>query len=918
MAPTIRDMLVGREHERKMLGELLAGARAGRSGVFALVGEAGIGKTALLDDTAERARAEGMAVLRARGIQSETKIPFATLFELLRPILSALGQIPRPQAEALESALALRPAKAHDRFAVGAATLSLLAARAEEQPLAVLIDDAHWLDDASADALLFAARRLMADPVAFVVAAREGEASLLQRADLPTYVVTGLDSESAATLLGRGRGDELAGRLHRETGGNPLALLELSSPHALPDAFPPGAPVAVAVSVAEAFVERLGGLPERTQLALLLASAAYVPDLAFLARAAVPLAVDVADLAPAEAADLLTIANGALEFRHPLVRSAVYGAAPPERRRAVHRALADALPDAEADRRAWHLALAAVGPDEAASSALEQAGARAQERSAYAVAASAFERAARLALDEERRARLLYAAADAAWLGGLHERAAPLLDEARRTPHEQSLDVPLDHLRGRIATSRGPVMEGHAILLATAERAAAADPERAALMLAEASGAAFVAGEAAAMQEAATLAERLDGRRVRTAFFGRLLRGMALIFSGQGAPGADAIRSAVEELEAAGGLWDDPRLLQWVAMGPLWLRDAATGRELVEHVLGAAREASALGMLPGLLLHVGIDHAGGGRWNEARSTFHEAMRLAREAGQRTEQAGALARLAWLAARRGDEEECTAHAREALELAAPVGAGLYEIWTRAALADLELALGRSSRALERLEQQRRVLETHAIADPDLSPAPEMVEVLLRLRREADAAAEAEAYTAAAAAKGQPWALARAARARGLLAQAKDADTTFEEALALHERTPDIFETARTLLAYGSRLRRAQRRVEARERLRNAIALFDRLGATAWTKTAQTELAATGETARRRDPSTLGELTPQEFQIAQLLAEGATTKEAAAALFLSPKTIEYHLRNAYRKLGVNSRRNLAQVLGARDSS
>ncbi len=288
------------------------------------------------------------------------------------------------------------------------------------------------------------------------------------------------------------------------------------------------------------------------------------------------------------------------------------------------------------------------------------------------------------------------------------------------------------------------------------------------------------------------------------------------------------------------------------------------------------------------------------------------MRLARETGQRTEVAAALSRLAWLAARQGREEECRDYAAEALELSRSLGIGLCEIWTLAALADLELGLGRPAEALVRLEEQAAALDARGIADVDLSPAPELVDVYLRLRREDDAAALAAEFSTAAAAKGQPWALARAARLRGLLAPAEAIDAEFEEALRLHGQTPDVFETARTRLAYGSRLRRVRRRVQAREQLRAATEVFDHLGAAPWAELAQVELAATGETARRRDPSTLGELTPQEFQIAQLLADGATTRAAAAALFLSPKTIEYHLRNVYRKLGVRSREELATAL------
>ena len=392
-------MLLGRDREQRALTGLLEAARGGGSGVLAMVGEAGIGKSALLDYAAEQAA--GMNVLRARGVQSEAHIPFGGLFELLRPALPRIGQIPAPQGAALESALALRPASAPGRFAVGAATLSLLAAYSEQAPVAVLLDDAHWLDGSSADALLFAFRRLVADPVAVIVAVRQGEPSLLDGADLPVIRLLGLDAGAAAELLRRQADtpltEELAGRLHRETGGNPLALLELGRERERLAGLPPGAPLATGTSLASVYLARQQALPQRTRDVLVLAAALDGGEVSVLARAAPMAGLELADLVPAEAAGLITVGDSRVEFRHPLARSAIYAAAAADRRRALHRALASALPDTEIDRRAWHLALAAFGPDDAASSALEQAGQRAYQRSAYEVSSRAFERAALLA-----------------------------------------------------------------------------------------------------------------------------------------------------------------------------------------------------------------------------------------------------------------------------------------------------------------------------------------------------------------------------------------------------------------------------------------------------------------------------------------------------------------------------------------
>jgi DNA-binding CsgD family transcriptional regulator len=910
-------MLVGRDREQQALVRLLGDARAGCSGVLAIAGEAGIGKSALLAYAQEQA--VGMRVLRARGVQSEAQIPFAGLFELLRPALPWIDQIPDPQAAALESALALRPASSTPgRFAVGAATLSLLAAYSEEAPVAALVDDAHWLDGSSADALLFACRRLVADPVAVVLAVRHGEPSLLDGADLPTLPLVGLDRASAAELLGH-QGDEplsqgLADRLHRETGGNPLALLELGRERERLADLPLDAPLAAGISVARVYLQRMQALPQRTRDALVLASAIDGGEVPVLARAAPMLGLVLSDLVPAEVAGLITVHDSRVEFRHPLARSAIYGDAPADRRRELHRALASALPDSEVDRRAWHLALASFGPDDVASLALEQAGQRAYQRGAYDVSSRAFERAALLAREEARQGRLLYSSADAAWLGGLAERAAALLDQADRHVPAADLAIETQHLRGHIAVHRGPVTAGQQILLAAAERSAQIDPEQAVVMLAEAAYASFYAGDAGTMRLAAERAALIapPNPNGRIAFFTLITQGMALIFSGEGRPGAPAVRAAVDVLEHSDELRDDPRLLAWAAMGSIWLREADAGRGLLYRALETARRKSAIGVLSFVLLHVAVDEAGADRWTEAQAGYHEAIGLAREIGQYSDLGVALAFLARLEARLGRSEQTRRHADEALSLSRKLSLGVAAVWATAALGDLELGLGRPEAALAHFEEQQAALRSHGIQDADLSPVPELVEIYLRLGRGPEAAEIAPEFARDAETKGQPWALARAARCRGLLAAAGESEPHFDTALTLHGQTADTFETARTHLTYGARLRRERQRVRAREQLRAAVGMFDHLGADPWSEMARTELAATGETARRRDATTLNDLTPQELQIALSLAEGRTTRETAAALFLSPKTIEYHLRSVYRKLSLGSRSELKAAM------
>jgi DNA-binding CsgD family transcriptional regulator len=513
-----------------------------------------------------------------------------------------------------------------------------------------------------------------------------------------------------------------------------------------------------------------------------------------------------------------------------------------------------------------------------------------------------FERAARLAADDARRGRLLLAAADAAWLAGQAEQARSLLDEARLV----APDPAADYLLGEIAVRQGPVMEGFRLLVAAAEQA---DPEDAVFMLAEAADACLYSGATAEMlaatEQAAALVE--DGAEGLAPFYAAVARGAARILAGQ--DGAADLRRGIALYEA-NDLGDDPRTLVWAAIGPIFLRETAAGRELIDRTITTAREHAAVGILPRLLNRLARDESMTDRWSAARADFHEAIRLARETGQRTELAASLAGLAWLEGRQGDEDECRSHALEGRALCVDLGIGFFELWTYTALGELELGLGRPAEAIEHFEAQRARADELTIDDVDMSPGAELVDAYLRVGRVADAEALADAEEARAHAKGLPWSLGRALRSRGLVSD--DFEPHFQEALRLHAQTPDVFEGARTRLAYGTRLRRARQRVRAREELRAALETFDRLGPSPWADAAGAELAATGEHAHRREPWTLGELTPQELQIALLLAGGKTTREAAAALFLSPKTIEYHLRSVYRKLAINSRDALAEAL------
>jgi len=435
-------------------------------------------------------------------------------------------------------------------------------------------------------------------------------------------------------------------------------------------------------------------------------------------------------------------------------------------------------------------------------------------------------------------------------------------------------------------------------------------------MLAEGAMACLSAGNPAEMlsvAERAQVALPADPS-LRARFLAAMTAGMARILGGDAAAGAEAVHEAVTLAENSADLREDLQLIPWLTLGPLFLRQTSAGRPLLEHALRTARARAAVGALPFVLNLIARDQAATDRWTAARATYQEAIDLARESGQKTELTFGLAGLAWLHARRGREQECRTCTTEALSLCHEFGTALYEIWATAALGELELGLGDAARAAGHFEHQQQLMRHLAITDADLSPAAELADAYTRLGLGDKAQQAAAEYLAVASAKGQPWPLARALRCRGLLAADTDFSSCFEQAIRLHEQTPDAFETARTRLAYGERLRRARNRILAREQLRAAADAFERLDARPWVDRARAELAATGETRRRRGPSTIDELTPQELQIALLLTAGKTTRETAVALFLSPKTVEYHLRHVYQKLGIHSRDELAQTLAA----
>jgi DNA-binding CsgD family transcriptional regulator len=905
--------LLGRDGEREVIRRALATARLGVSQTLAVTGEPGVGKTALLD--AALTDLGEMRVLRATGLEAERRVPFAGLLQLLRPALELLEALPAPQSAALAGALGIAPVDSGggDRFMIGAAVLGLLSRYAEQGAVVVAIDDLQWLDLPSAEAVLFAARRLAADPIAVLLAARSPDADRLLTG-LPVLRLTGLDEKASAALAARRVGHAvptgLLEPLLTRAAGNPLALLELAGADLEALATDPAElPTRVPDTVAAAFARRLDELTDDCRTVVLVA-AMCGGDLSLTTHASAALGVRIERLAEAEDAGLVSVRAGQIVFRHPLVRAAAYSEAGAKERRAAHAAVADALPDTDVDRRAWHLAEAVWLPDASVADLLEAAGERARTRLAYSVASGAFERAARLSPEPALRTTRLLKAAELAWAAGLTERALGLLDSHAREEVTQRARVRELALRGAIAARTGRPRDAREMLIAAADLSD--DPSEQCVLIADAVHASFyLAGGPAAHElgrRLAALAPQVTDAKAQA--LGLIATGMAQIMAGRQG-GAEDLRRAVPIIRATPELHADPERLSCVMLVPLFLRDATDAAALggfVDEVRGQA----GIGALPAVLFHVARNQATTSAWAEAEANYAESVRLAEETGQVTEKLMSLAGLCWLQSRRGHEDACRAAAASVLADPTTRHLPMAESWVRFALGDLELSLGEPARAIEQFHLLQSLMQRHELADVDLSPGPELVEASLRLGDRSAADAAATAYERAAQAKDQPWALARAARARALVTGDESAEQCFEQAMALHAGTLDRFEAARTQLAYGEWLRRAARRVDAREQLRGALADFEDLGASRWAERAAAELAATGETLQPRDTDLRSSLTPQELQVSLLLVEGRTTREAAAALFLSPKTVEYHLRKVYTKLAIGSRAELAEVL------
>jgi DNA-binding CsgD family transcriptional regulator/DNA replicative helicase MCM subunit Mcm2 (Cdc46/Mcm family) len=915
-----RSMLIGRSTECATIERLLADARHGRSNVLVLRGEPGVGKSALLRYAS--AQAHGFTVVATRGVESEAELAFAGLADVSRPLLHHLPGLPHVQADALKAALALGPPVGGDRFTIAAASLTLVGSAAERRPVLALVDDAHWLDAPSAEVIGFVARRLDAEGILLLLALRDSEPATLDTTGLPDLVIEGLEPAAAEALINRRTPSPVAGpvaaRLTKTTSGNPLALLELPtllSANQLAGIAPLPEPLPAGESIQRAFLRRVAPLPASVKTALLVAAASDNGDLSAIVGASGQLGAATA-LEAAEAAGLVVLSGSGVEFRHPLVRAAIYHSATPSARRAVHRALAAAFRQiGDADRHAWQLAAAAIATDQRAADALEQAGLRAQARGGYGVAGRAFERAARLSLVPEQRAHRLEAAAEALWYAGQLDQAIEVLDDAHplaTTPHERA---DLHHLRGRIETWRGNMPGASRLLIAEGEAIATINSEKAALMLADATFPLMGIGDCAGMLAITRRAQALaKGSRKAVQAYVSLSLGLALILSGKSAEGYPLVLQSRSDLED-----EDPSLLssatsQFGSQTSIWVEDWGQARRTLQAAISSARTRSAPRMfLPYTLGCLSELDYRAGRWDEAAAEATEAVRLARETGQRSVLSFDLICLARVNAVRGDEQACRGNISEALELAERYGIASTKVYAAWILALLELGSGRPTQALTHLELVADLLAPMGLGEPGtVQWAPDYIETNIRAGRVKQAFKALRSFQQQAEATQRTWALATAARCRGLLSNPRDAEPAFAESYQWHTQLSMPFELARTQLCHGRQLRRAKQRSLARECLRASLATFERLDAPRWVEQARAELLATGESARRRARPATRRLTPQEFQVARLVADGMSNRDIASALFLSHKTVEFHLAGIHRKFGTSSRAQLVRHL------
>lgn len=915
--PHRRTELRGRRHECESLDRLLDDVRGGQSRALVLRGEAGIGKTALLDYLATRA--SGCRIARAAGVESEMELAFAGAHQLCAPLLSHRDRLPGPQREAIGTAFGLTEGTAADRFLVGLAVLSLLSEVADERPLICIVDDAQWLDHASAQVLAFVARRLLAEPVAIVFAVRN-QSEEKELGSLPVMVVEGLKDADASALLDSaipGRLDErVRDRIVAESNGNPLALLEL--PKGLtaaelaggfrrPDARP------TANLIEQSFLRRVRALSVETQRLLLTAAAEPVGDATLLWRAVRVLGIADDAAAPAVADGLIEV-GARVRFRHPLARSAAYRAATARERREIHRALADVTdPGADPDRRAWHLANAALGPNETVAAELERSADRAQGRGGMAAAAAFLERATGLSPDPVRRVARALAAAQAKFEAGAANEAHELLAAAEIGPVDELQRARLARMRAHIVFAQRRGSDAPALLLDAAKQLEAVHPALARETYVEALGAEIFVGRLGRRNEVRVAAAARAAPRApdppRSADL--LLDGLATRFTEGYAAAVEPLGRALHSFREQAARTKDG-IIRWlwtacpVAPEPLSadLWDDESWHELADHAVRLARDAGALATLPIALSYRAAVHVHAGEFDAASALIYEADAIAEATGNAPLRYTALALAAW----RGDEGPAVRLIDAGVREATARGEGRALGLAGYATAVLYNGLGRYQAALAGAQQ--------ACTYDDLGffgwSLIELVEAGVRSDAPDVASGALRQLEERARAVGTDWALGMLARSSALLEDGRAAEALYREAVARLGRCRIVVHLARAHLVFGEWLRRKNRRVDAREQLRIAYEMLGRIGAEAFAERARGELLATGETVRKRVVESRDVLTAQEVLVARLAAQGRTNPEIGAQLFISPRTAEYHLRKVFTKLGISSRRRLRDAI------
>jgi DNA-binding CsgD family transcriptional regulator len=890
---------------------VLSDARAGRSRVMVLRGEAGAGKSALLAYVTDQAA--GWSIATAVGVESEMELAFSGLHQLCAPLLDNLDQLPTPQRDALGTVFGLTAGPAPDRFLVALATLTLLATTAERQPLACIIDDAQWLDDASAQTLAFVARRLLAEPIALVFAVRTGAADHILEG-LPDLVLHGLgDSDARELLLTHVHGAmdiAVCDQIVAESHGNPLALLELPRTWNTADlAGGFGLPAGPVLGKIEAsYATRLLRLPEDTQLLTLVAAAEPIGDPFLLRRAAGLLGLDMAAALPATDAGLLQI-GARVEFAHPLVRSAAYRSAPTHERLRVHAALADATDgEADPDRRAWHRSRATAAPDEDVALELEGSAGRAEARGGLAAAAAFLERAATLSPDPARRAHRELGAANAKQLAGAPHAAAALLASAVKGPLDERDDALAHRLEGQIAIDLRRIGESGPILLEAARRLESIDPVLARDTYLEAIRAGRVAGRLGndMLRRAAVAARSAPPPSGDPRAADLLLEGLAVRFTEGYAASAPLHQRALRAFRDEDGRAEqDVRWPGFARAVALDLFDDDSCHALCTRSVQLARERGALGVLPLALEYLATIRALEGDLDAAKAYVEEADEITAATGTIPFGMGKFA----LAGLRGDRAAVAAIVSAVEPLATARGEGGLLTKAEYATATLHNGLGHYEEALAAAEAaSARDGETFAA-----QAMSEYIEAAARCGRTEAATAAVERLTERTTVAGTEWALGLQARARALVSDGPAAEELYREAIDRLGRCRIGTDHARAHLLYGEWLRRSGRRVDARERLGSAHEMFLAYGMEAFADRTRRELVATGAVVRKRTAAARDDLTAQEAQIAELAREGQTNTEIASQLFLSTRTVEWHMRKVLTKLGISSRRELDAALG-----